>query len=72
LVVTQTDRIIIVEMALCEASFPWVDHDETVLHPSIEEKGITTMRLQRLHFNSRPSPHTFAMSWPHSQRVSVL
>ena len=42
-----------------------------VLHPSIEEKGMTTMRLHRLHFSSRLWPLTFAMSCPHSQRVSV-
>lgn len=29
-----------------------------------------TMRLHRLHFSSRRWPRTFAMSWPHSQRVS--
>lgn len=32
---------------------------------------MTTMRLHRLHFSSRLWPLTFAMSWPHSQRVSV-
>jgi hypothetical protein len=32
---------------------------------------MTTMRLHRLHFSSRLWPFTFAMSWPHSQRVSV-
>ena len=31
---------------------------------------MTTMRLQRLHFSSSPSPRTLAISWPHSQRVS--
>ncbi len=33
---------------------------------------MTTMRLQRLHFSSKPSPPTLAMSCPHSQRVSAL
>ena len=28
------------------------------------------MRLHRLHFSSKLWPRTFAMSWPHSQRVS--
>jgi len=36
----------------------------------MDEKGITMMRLQRLHLSSSPSPRTLAMSWPHSQRVS--
>jgi len=62
----------VAEMALYAASFQWVDHDETVLHPSMDEKGMMTMRLQRLHFSSSPRPQTFAMSCPHSQRVSVL
>jgi hypothetical protein len=43
---------------------------EMVFHPSIEEKGMTTMRLHRLHFSSKLWSRTFAMSWPHSQRVS--
>lgn len=33
---------------------------------------MTTMRLHRLHFSSRLWPLTFAMSWPHSHRVSVV
>jgi hypothetical protein len=37
----------------------------------MDEKGITTMRLHRLHFNSKPCPQTLAMSWPHSHRVSA-
>jgi hypothetical protein len=37
----------------------------------MEEKGMTTMRLHRLHFSSRHWPRTFAISWPHSQRVSA-
>lgn len=41
------------------------------LQPSMEEKGITTIRLHRLHFSSSPCPRTFAISWPHSQRVSL-
>lgn len=36
----------------------------------MEEKGITTMRLHRLHFSSKPCPHTLAINCPHSQRVS--
>ena len=31
---------------------------------------MTTIRLHRLHFSSSPCPHTLAISWPHSQRVS--
>ena len=42
-----------------------------MLHPSMDEKGMTTMRLHRLHFSSKCWPRTFAMSWPHSQRVSA-
>ena len=30
-----------------------------------------TMRLHRLHFNSRAWPLTFAINWPHSHRVSA-
>jgi hypothetical protein len=41
-----------------------------VLHPSMDEKGMMTMRLHRLHFSSKRWPRTFAISWPHSQRVS--
>lgn len=43
---------------------------ENPVHPSIDVKGMTTIRLQRLHFSSKPWPRTLAMSWPHSQRVS--
>ena len=46
--------------------------DGTFLHPWIEEKGMTTMRLHRLHFNSKLWPLTFAINWPHSQRVSAV
>lgn len=42
------------------------------VQPSIDVKGISTMRLQRLHLSSSPCPRTFAISWPHSQRVSPL
>lgn len=42
-----------------------------LLHPSIEAKGMTTMRLQRLHLSSSPPPMTLAISCPHSQRVSL-
>jgi hypothetical protein len=52
------------------ASFHSRVGDGTVLHPWMEEKGMTTMRLHRLHFSSRLWPLTFAISWPHSQRVS--
>ena len=31
---------------------------------------MTTMRLHRLHFSSKLWPLTFAINWPHSQRVS--
>ena len=41
-----------------------------VPQPSIEEKGITTIRLHRLHFSSKPCPHTLAINCPHAQRVS--
>lgn len=30
-----------------------------------------TMRLHRLHFNSKALALTFAINWPHSQRVSA-
>jgi hypothetical protein len=33
-----------------------------VPHPLIEEKGMTTMRLQRLHLSSNPCPRTLAIS----------
>jgi hypothetical protein len=47
----------------CDASFRReVDHDVTVFHPLMEEKGMTTMRLQRLHLSSNPFPHTLAIS----------
>ena len=52
------------------ASFQELVHDVAVLHPSMEEKGMTTMRLQRLHFSSSPCPQTLAISCPHLQRVS--
>lgn len=45
-------------------------HDVTLLHPLMEEKGITTIRLQRLHLSSSSCPRTLAISCPHSQRVS--
>jgi len=48
-----------------------IDHDVTALHPLMEVKGMTIMRLQRLHLSSSPCPRTFAISWPHSQRVSL-
>ena len=54
-----------------EASFHVSNHAVTVPQPSIEVKGMTTMRLQRLHLSSRPCPRTLAMSCPHSQRVSL-
>lgn len=38
------------------------DYVEAVPQPSIEEKGMTTMRLQRLHFSSSPCPHTLAIN----------
>jgi hypothetical protein len=44
------------------ASFRVTYHDEIMPHPSIEEKGMTTMRLQRLHLSSSPSPRTLAIS----------
>ena len=50
-------------MDRCEASFRCeVDHDVTVLHPLMEERGMTTMRLQRLHFSSNPCLRTLAIS----------
>jgi hypothetical protein len=45
-----------------EASFRESNHAVTAPHPSIEVKGITTIRLQRLHLSSNPCPRTFAMS----------
>ena len=53
------------------ASFHDVYPDGSSDHPSMAEKGMTTIRLQRLHFNSRPCLRTLAMSCPHSQRVSL-
>jgi len=53
-----------------EVVAPGMDHDGSFPQPSIEEKGMTTMRLHRLHFSSSPCPHTLAISCPHSQRVS--
>ena len=44
------------------ASFRETNHDVTVPHPSIEEKGMTTMRLQRLHLSSKPRPRNLAIS----------
>jgi hypothetical protein len=44
------------------ASFHKTNHDSTMPHPSIEEKGMTTMRLQRLHFSSNPFPPTLAIN----------
>jgi hypothetical protein len=41
-----------------------------LLHPSIDEKGMRTMRLHRLHLSSSPPPTTLAINCPHSQRVS--
>jgi hypothetical protein len=38
------------------------NHDATVTHPLMEEKGMTTMRLQRLHLSSNPCPRTLAIS----------
>lgn len=46
-------------------------HGGPVPQPSIAEKGITIMRLHRLHFSSSPCPHTLAINCPHSQRVST-
>jgi hypothetical protein len=43
------------------ASFRETNHPE-VPHPSIEENGMTTMRLQRLHLSSNPCPRTLAIS----------
>jgi hypothetical protein len=36
----------------------------------MDENGMMTMRLHRLHFSSNRCPRILAMSWPHSQRVS--
>ena len=52
------------------ASFRETTHDVTEPHPSIDENGMTTIRLHRLHLSSNPFPLTLAMSCPHSQRVS--
>jgi hypothetical protein len=53
------------QMELCDdashASFRETNHDPTVPHPSIEENGMTTMRLQRLHLSSNPCPRTLAI-----------
>jgi len=47
------------------------NHDVSLLAPSMAEKGMTTMRLQRLHLSSRPPSTTLAINCPHSQRVSL-
>jgi hypothetical protein len=47
-----------------------IPYDGPVPQPSIEEKGMTTMRLHRLHFSSSPWSQTLAINCPHSQRVS--
>jgi hypothetical protein len=47
---------------IADASFRVANHEEIVLQPSIEANGMTTMRLQRLHLSSSPSPRTFAIS----------
>jgi len=52
------------------ASFHKAVLGDSPVHPSMAENGIMTIRLHRLHFNSRPAPFTLAISWPHSQRVS--
>lgn len=52
------------------ASFHKTVLGDNPVHPSMAANGIMTIRLHRLHFNSRPAPFTLAMSWPHSQRVS--
>jgi hypothetical protein len=45
--------------------------DGDAVQPSIAWNGMITMRLHRLHFNSRALLLTFAINWPHSQRVSA-
>jgi hypothetical protein len=47
-----------------------MNYDVPLLQPLIEENGMMTMRLHRLHFSSSPCPHTLAINCPHSQRVS--
>ena len=47
---------------IASASFRVANHDEIVPHPSMEANGMTTMRLQRLHLSSSPSPRTLAIS----------
>jgi hypothetical protein len=37
-------------------------HVVTVFQPSIKEKGMSTILLQRLHFNSSPAPLTLAIN----------
>jgi hypothetical protein len=39
-----------------------VTHDVTLLHPLMEEKGIATIRLQRLHLSSNSCPRTLAIN----------
>jgi len=34
-------------------------------------KGISTIRLHRLHFSSSPRERILAISWPHSHRLSL-
>lgn len=47
-----------------------VGEGKILVQPSISAKGIRTRRLHRLHFSSRPSAWSLAMSWPHSHLAS--
>jgi len=71
---TVSGHLISIELCLDDISESLLSHrrldDGRFLHPWIDEKGMTTMRLHRLHFSSKLWPLTFAINWPHSQRVS--
>ena len=56
---TQRSLVILIAIRLCldDISESLLSHsrldDGTFFHPWIEEKGMTTMRLHRLHFSSK-------------------
>jgi len=63
LLCSESTTIGCVSMRRSEVSFRReIDHDVTALHPLMEVKGMTIMRLQRLHLSSSPCPRTFAIS----------
>jgi hypothetical protein len=69
---TVSGHLISIRLRLDDISESLLSHSrlDALRHPWIEAKGMTTMRLHRLHFSSKLWPLTFAINWPHSQRVS--